>query len=108
MTDQYIITEEQLKAWRKGCVNISNSHTDDDICKKCKYRGIKFRAKCCDFDDNAMEDIFRSHPYNPQAEREKLINDMRVYCKEKGTNWAYDKWSMEKLIEFIELRQKGE
>jgi hypothetical protein len=30
---------------------------------------------------------------------------MRAFCKEKGTNWAYDKWSMEKLIEFVELRE---
>jgi hypothetical protein len=64
----YIITEEMIESWRNGCVNLSNPRTNDDICKKCKYRGKGWRNICCDFDDNSMEDIFRSNPYNPQAE----------------------------------------
>ena len=45
-------------------MNPSNPHADDDMCKKCKYRGKELRVNWCDFDDNSMEDIFRSHPYN--------------------------------------------
>jgi len=62
--NQYIINETMLQTWRNGCVNLSNPHADDDMCKKCKYRGKGLRENCCDFDDNSMEDIFRSHPYN--------------------------------------------
>ena len=61
---QYIITEDMLRQWRKGCTNVSGSYC---ACKKCEYCGTGLRKNCCDFDDNAMEDIFRSHPY--QSER---------------------------------------
>jgi hypothetical protein len=69
----YIITEEMIKTWRTGCINLSNPHTNDDICKKCKYRGKGMREKCCDFGDTDVEKIFRSHLYNPQAEQENLV-----------------------------------
>jgi len=36
-------------------------------------------------------------------ERERIIKEMESFCKEKQTNWAYDGWSMKKLIEFVEL-----
>ena len=70
--NQYIINETMLQTWRKGCLNPKIPHTDDDTCKKCKYRGKGLRKNCCDFDDNAMEDIFRSHPY--QSERDTVLD----------------------------------
>jgi hypothetical protein len=81
--NQYSITEEMLQTWRKGCVNLSNPHTDDDICKNCEYRGKGAREKCCDFDDNSMERIFRSRPY--QSERDKVLKEVI-----KIINWCYD------------------
>jgi len=73
--NQYIINETMLQTWRKGCLNPKIPHTDDDTCKKCKYRGKGLRKNCCDFDDNAMEDIFRSHPH--QSEREKVLDELK-------------------------------
>ena len=62
----YLISGKMLRIWRESCVNPDNSHTGDTFCKKnCGYRGRGAREGCCDFDDNAMEKIFRSHPYNP-------------------------------------------
>jgi hypothetical protein len=75
---QYIITETMLQTWRKGCVNLSNPHTNDDICKKCEYRGTGVRKGCCDFDDSDVEKIFRSHPY--QSERDKVPNIFICPC----------------------------
>ena len=85
MLKQYIITETMLQTWRNGCVNLSNPHVNDDICKKCEYRGTGMRKECCDFDDNTMEKIFRSHPHNPQSEREKVITEQRInYLRSLG------------------------
>ena len=81
--NQYIINETMLQTWRKGCLNPKIPHTDDDTCKKCKYRGKGLRKNCCDFDDNAMEDIFRSHPY--QSERDAVLERLHIwfenYCE---------------------------
>lgn len=70
---EYVITEEMLKQWRGNCINLQNPHTNDDFCKKCQYRGKGSRKGCCDFDDNHMEDIFRSRPLSAElkAERER-------------------------------------
>ena len=81
--NQYIINETMLQTWRKGCLNPKIPHTDDDTCKKCKYRGKGLRKNCCDFDDNAMEDIFRSRPYNPKAERDEVLNEAIEFMKNK-------------------------
>lgn len=71
----YIISEKMLRIWRESCVNLDNPHTSDTFCKKnCGYRGKGGREGCCDFDDNAMEKIFRSHPYNPEQEKQAAIN----------------------------------
>jgi hypothetical protein len=99
MMNHYIITEEMIKSWRKGCINLSNPHTDDDMCKKCEYRGKGMREKCCNFGDTDVEKIFRSHPYNPQVEREKVLRPevltfallmerkLRKYDKDRGDSY---------------------
>jgi hypothetical protein len=110
--NQYIINEEQLQSWRKGCVNLSNPHTDDDICKKCKYRGIGMRENCCDFDDSAMEKIFRSHPY--QSERDKVLEalkkDLQTRFISSSNQWSKGRNSglLECCNIIDELRQAGE
>ena len=74
--NQYIINETMLQTWRKGCLNPKIPHTDDDTCKKCKYRGKGLRKNCCDFDDNAMEDLFRSHPYQSERDTYKKLAEL--------------------------------
>ena len=112
--NQYIIDEEMITSWRNGCVNLLNSHTDDDICKKCKYRGKGLRENCCNFDDNSMEDIFRSRPYNPKAERDEVLNEAIEFMKNKirlptnsGEHLSYEADIRFKVISEVkkELRQ---
>jgi hypothetical protein len=81
--NQYIITEDMLQAWRRGCP----PSTED--CKTCEYRGKGKREGCCDFDDNLIEKIFRSHPYQSEIDTqckrvsEKLIFDRCDNCCDK-------------------------
>jgi len=104
--NQYIINETMLQTWRKGCLNPKIPHTDDDTCKKCKYRGKGLRKNCCDFDDNAMEDIFRSYPY--QSERDAVLERLHIwfenYCE---GNEDPDLWMVFLHAERT-LRQAGE
>lgn len=94
----YIITETMLNQWRAGCLDISDPHMDTDVCRNCQFRGKDVRAKCCDFDDNAMEQIFRSRPYTRRCclcdicdqtveqciGREKRAEQCKT-CKHEGT-----------------------
>ena len=65
---EYVITEDMLGIWRKGCINLS----DYDHCPDCEYQGTGARKGCCDFDDAAMVKIFRSRPV--QTDREKVLD----------------------------------
>jgi hypothetical protein len=120
---QYIIDEKMIKSWRKGCVNLSNPHMDDDTCKLCKHRGKGMRMDCCDFDDEDAECLFRSNPYNPQAELEKVLDEYNDELLTKLVQELAGTWRMRdaKLFSIIrkyrrvpigamkaELRQIGE
>ena len=119
--NQYIIDETMLQAWREGCVNLSNPHTNDDICKKCEYHGTGMRKECCDFDDNTMEKIFRSHPY--QSERDTVLDAVFASMDTFFGNIPMDsdiiQWAISKQDSFVtaamatylesrKLRQAGE
>jgi len=67
---EYVITEDMLGIWRKGCINLS----DYDHCPDCEYQGTGARKGCCDFDDAAMVKIFRSRPV--QTDREKVLDKL--------------------------------
>lgn len=76
---EYLITDTMLKIWRKGCVNLDEPHTDNEFCKKnCGYRGKGAREKCCDFDDNGMEKIFRSSPHCRHDKDEQLTENQKT------------------------------
>jgi hypothetical protein len=71
MTEQteYIITDDMLAAWRTGCVNWRSQ--EDSKCYCCDFKGIGIRKGCCDFDDNAMQKIFQSHPVSEHEALQK-------------------------------------
>ena len=75
MSDIYVISEDMLKIWRASCTNIQEPHTNNETCKGCKYRGKGNRRDCCDFDDDDMEEIFRSRPLSSElkAERKRML-----------------------------------
>ena len=109
--NQYIIDETMLQAWREGCVNLSNPHTNDDICKKCEYHGTGMRKECCDFDDNTMEKIFRSHPY--QSERDKVLDgldieldEIKSRIKSSAMGWPLSERSRGEIIGLLHVREK--
>lgn len=97
--NQYIIDEKMIKSWRKGCVNLSNPHTDDETCKLCKHRGKGMRMDCCDFDDEDAERLFRSHPYNPQAEQGLWTTDELIQHEKMATDAEREK-VLEKFVAF--------
>ena len=106
--NQYIINETMLQTWRKGCLNPKIPHTDDDTCKKCKYRGKGLRKNCCDFDDNAMEDIFRSHPI--QKTREIPLTKGKVALVDDGDYESLNKhkWTaLKNYNTFYAKRESG-
>jgi hypothetical protein len=57
--NQYIIDEELVEA-------VETALKSDEHCKKCPYEGGGFKQ--------GVTSHLRSHPYNPQAEREKVLD----------------------------------
>jgi cobalamin biosynthesis Co2+ chelatase CbiK len=94
--NQYIITEEQLKTIQER-------------------RGSHYISCQGKFRDEVVAEV-RSHPYiddlietirmNRKDEREKVLDELEKLMKSKEDKWAYDKWTMEKILE--ELRRAGE
>lgn len=60
-TMNYIITDDMLITWRGGCVRPDKSGIHK--CDGCKFEGVGARRNCCEFDDNAMQQIFKSVKY---------------------------------------------
>ena len=111
---QYIITEDMLRQWRKGCTNVSGSYC---ACKKCEYCGTGLREDCCDFDDNAMEEIFRSHPYQSELDTVLILLEKWMESEVKDIDENGEGiWSKNDVIDRLqrtwekiaELRQAGE
>ena len=107
MTD-YIITEDMLKQWRGNCINLRNPHTNDDICKMCKYRGTGSRKGCCDFDDNHMEDIFRSRPLSEHAAEESFEHGRSIAISDMQTQHILNElkrryWKEAAILDYIEM-----
>ena len=67
----YIISDDMIRQWRGACVKVP-PFQEVDQCKDCEYRGKGARKGCCDFDDNAMERIFRSRPL--EQEKQAAVN----------------------------------
>ena len=86
----YIINDLMLKIWRVGCVNLSNPYTNDDKCRRCEYRGKGVRKGCCDFDDNAMQKIFKTHLYPAPTEqeiRDTVLGELLIWVKKNNINY---------------------
>ena len=109
---KYIITDEMIKQWRKNCVNLQNPHTNNDFCKACLYRGKGTRKGCCDFDDNHMEDIFRSRLLSAELkdEREKyepILEHVIALCDEiiekhdPQSRWGFNALLIKRKIESL-------
>ena len=64
MSDQqeYLIDDEMLTQWRVGCIRAAMPFDPEGVCHGCKFDN-KTRGGC-DFDDNEMQKIFQSNPYN--------------------------------------------
>lgn len=58
----YIVTESQLMIWRAGCIKAA-VFNPDERCDGCEFAGKESagRKNCCDFDDDAVEKMFRQH-----------------------------------------------
>ena len=70
---EFIISDNMIRQWRGACIKVA-PFQEEDQCKDCEYRGKGARKGCCDFDDDAMEKIFRSRPYNAEEEKQAAIN----------------------------------
>jgi len=57
--NKYIITDSMLMIWRAGCIRAASKEPDNK-CNGCKYDNK--RRGGCDFDDDAVQRIFQSHP----------------------------------------------
>lgn len=77
----FIISDDMIRQWRGACIKVA-PFQEEDQCKDCEYRGKGARKGCCDFDDDAMEKIFRSRPYNPEQEKQAAINGVLLTLQE--------------------------
>lgn len=73
---EYIITDNMIKAWRNGCVKGIQIKFDDSRCLDCEFCGTGARYHCCDFDDVDVEKMFRSRPHTsaPAPEPDHMLS----------------------------------
>jgi hypothetical protein len=73
--NQYIITEEQMMEIQHECIHYDCP--DGEGCpNNCPYTNYD---SGCDFDVETIVTSVRSHPYNPQAEREKVLEELEKF-----------------------------
>jgi hypothetical protein len=79
--NQYIITEEELEEWEAGGM--------------------------CWSEERDLHRSIRSHPYNPQAERERVLDEIfKKHTKTLEDGWVYDSVLRHKLEHAIVERNE--
>lgn len=81
--NQYIITEEELEEWEAGGM--------------------------CWSEEQDLHRSIRSHPYNPQAEREKVLDRIEMWCEGYfNTGYEGSVGELNDIKRYIkQLRQEG-